>query len=109
MKWQRRNPIWFEGPPSLAFNPSYVYLGIGVLVLCAGVLISFLLKLSAAVQITAISALTVTINILGMLATTQNKAQILANATSSGQIAGALHGVAARPLAKPIDPPDESQ
>jgi hypothetical protein len=107
MNWKRHNPIWFEGPPSLAFNPSYVYLGLGVLVLCAGVLISFLLKLSAAVQITTISALTVTINILGMLATTQNKAQIIANATSSGQIAHGLNLYSGPPLVRPIADPDK--
>lgn len=90
MKWRRANPVWFEGPPSLAFNPSYVYLGTGVVVLCAAVLIAFLMRLGGPVEIASLSSLTVTINILAMCAVSQNKAAIIAGATSSGAIAKGL-------------------
>lgn len=89
----RHNPVWFEGPPSHAFNPSYVFLGIGVLVLCTAVLVSFVFRLGAPTQIASASSLTVTINILAMCAVSQNKAAIIAGAKSTGEIARAVHGM----------------
>ena len=75
----------------MAFNPSYVYLGIGVLVLCGATLLSFCLRLGEPVEIASLSSLTVTINILAMCAVNQNKAAIIAGATSSGAIAKGLN------------------
>ena len=85
-KWW--DALWFVGMPE--FNPSYVFLGIGVVVLSVVTIMAFALKLSPETQIASLSSLTVTINILTMAAVSQNKAQIIAGATSSGQIAKGL-------------------
>ncbi len=55
--------------------------------MCAAVLLALLLKLGPLIQVASISSLTVTVNILAMCATTENKAKIIGTATSSGEIA----------------------
>jgi len=81
---KRLNPWLYE--VSGALNPAWVYLGVLLFMECFAVVMAFL-RGGATIQIVSCSLLGVTINVLAMASVSQSKAAILANATSSGEIA----------------------
>ncbi len=85
----RGNPWLYEKDGSL--NPAWVFLGCLLAVVCFAVIAAFL-QSSITVKVVALSLVGTTINIFAICAVAQNRAAILANATSTGQIAKGLTG-----------------
>lgn len=86
--WVRRNPIFFER--NGAFNPSFVFIGALLLALIFAVVWS-VLRGEFTVACLSVSGLIVTVNILAMTASSETKAKVIANGTSSGDIAHGLN------------------
>lgn len=104
VRWVRRNPIFFEQDGS--WNPSWLIIAVLVVAL-VGVVIATFRSNSVVVQVTCISALVTTLNIFTIAALSQNKAKILADAKSPGEVAKAMTD-AVRPIVRDISTGDDA-
>lgn len=104
INYKRVHPWLFES--SGALNPSWIIISI-LVILQVIITLIVIMQDSSTVKIVSISLLGVTLNIFVMAAVSQNKAAIIANARSTGDIAKGLTDIL-RPHGANIEHLDDS-